>query len=134
MNNCSCRPNCIGIAVLASIVIGIIAGFLTVSGMLTVSTPFLWALFAVAVIGLGVILTLSVLSGARALRCICNAISLLLTGILGTLLTAVILLVIDIATASIAGAIITGLLFLFFTLLITTAACLVRCIADCDND
>lgn len=134
MNNCSCRPNCMGIAVLASIVIGIIAGFLTFSGILTVATPFLWALFITGAVSLGVLLALSVLSGARALRCICNSLFLLLTGILGTLLVAVILLVIDIAAASTIGAIITGLLFLFFALLITSSACLIRCIADCDND
>ncbi len=134
MNNCSCRQNCMGIAVLASIVIGIIAGFLTSSGILTVALPFLWALFAIGAVSLGTLLVLTVLSGARSLRCICNALLLLLTGILGTLLVSVILLVIDIAAASTIGAIITGLLFLFFTLLITSSACLIRCIADCDND
>lgn len=134
MNNCSCRPNCMGIGVLVSIVIGIIAGFLTASGILAVSTPFLWALFAIATVSLGLLLTLTVVSGARSLRCICNSLSLLLTGILGTLLVSVILLVIDIAVGSIIGAIITGLLFLFFALLVTTSACLIRCIADCDND
>ena len=134
MNNCSCRQNCMGIAVLASIVIGIIAGFLTSSGILTVAVPLLWALFAIGAVSLGTLLVLTVLSGARSLRCICNALLLLLTGILGTLLVSVILLVIDIAAASTIGAIITGLLFLFFTLLITSSACLIRCIADCDND
>ncbi|MBQ8541836.1 MAG: hypothetical protein IJ435_10260 [Clostridia bacterium] len=133
MNNCSCRQNCMGIGVLVSIVIGIIAGFLAASGMLAVSTPFLWALFAIGVVSLGLLLTLTVVSSARSLRCICNSLSLLLTGILGTLLVSVILLVIDIATASIIGAIITGLLFLFFALLITSSACLLRCIADCDD-
>ncbi len=134
MNNCSCRANCTGIAVLASIVIGIIAGFLTFSGILTLPTTVVWAFFVIAVVGTGLLLTLSVLSGARSLRCICNVIPLLLTGILGTILTGLILLTIDIAAASVIGAIITGLLFLFFSLLITVTACLIRCIVSCDND
>lgn len=133
MNNCSCRPNCTGIAVLLSIVIGIIAGFLTTSAVLTVSTPFLWALFGIAVSLLGVLLTLSVISGGNSLICLCNSHGLILTGILGTIAASVILLVIDIAATSTLGAIVTGLLFLFFTLLLTTIACLIRCITNCDN-
>lgn len=134
MNSCNCKANCTGIAVLASIVIGIIAGFLAVSGILTVSVPFLWALFGGSVASLGVLLVLSVISSARTLRCICTARPLLLTGILGTILASVILLVIDVATASIIGAIITGLLLFFFALIITITACLIRCITDCDDN
>ncbi len=133
MNNCSCRPNCTGIAVLLSIVTGIIAGFLATSAVLTVSTPFLWALFGIAVSLSGLLLTLSVISGGRSLICLCNSQGLILTGILGTIAASVILLVIDIAATSTLGAIITGLLFLFFTLLLTTIACLIRCITNCDN-
>ncbi len=134
MNSCNSRVNCTGIAVLVSIVIGIIAGFLTFSGILTVSTPFLWAVFAIGIVSLGLLLTLSIISGARTTWCICFSRPLILTGILGTILTSVILLVIDIVAASVAGAIITGLLLLFFALIITTAACLVRCITNCDNN
>ena len=133
MYNCNCRPNCTFIAVLASIVIGIIAGFLTVSGILTLPTPFLWVGLAVSLISLGLLLILSVIPYQKITHCLCDTIRLILTGILGAILTSVILLVIDIATASVIGAIIVGLLFLFLSLIITTLACLLRCLTDCDD-
>lgn len=134
MNNCSCKIGCAGIGITVSIVIGIIAGFLTFSGTLAVPTSILWAFFSIAVSALGLILILSQFFGVVALRCACNTLFLLLTGALGTTLTAVILLVIDLAATSVVNAVITGFLFLFFSLLITLTACLIRCIANCDND
>ncbi|MBR5536148.1 MAG: hypothetical protein IKU60_05825 [Clostridia bacterium] len=133
MNNCSCRPNCIGIAVLSALVLGIIAGFLTFSGILTLPVAFLWTAFGIAAGSLGLLLVLTSFSCARALRCICNALSVLLLGILGTILTSLILILIDITLASVAGAVITALLVLFFTLFITAFACVIRCIASCDE-
>lgn len=131
---CNCKFNCTAFAVLASIVIGIITAFLTFSAVITVAPAFLWTLFGIAVAFLGGTLALSVISGGRSLRCICYALPLLLTGILGTILASVILLGITFAATSVIGAIITGLLLLFFALIITTTACLIACISDCDNN
>ncbi len=131
---CNCKFNCTALAVLISIVIGIITAFLTFSAVITVAPAFLWALFGIAVVFLGGTLALSVISGGRSLRCICYALPLLLTGILGTILTSVILLGITFAATSVIGAIITGLLLLFFALTVTTTACLIACISDCDNN
>lgn len=131
--NCKCKVDCLGLAVLSSVVIGIIAGFLTSTGLLTLPTMLLAALGVTALISLGLLLVLTASGSARVLRCICDAINLLLTGILGTILTTAIFLFIDIAVMSVVGSIISGFMFLFFSLLVTVTACIIRCIAHCEE-
>ena len=47
------------------------------------------------------------------------------------LLFALVLLLIDVASASVIGAILVGLLLFFFALLFASSACLIKCLADC---
>lgn len=132
MNCCQCKFNCTSLAVIASVIVGVIAAFLTLMGTLAVSTPLLWVLFGIAVGFLAVTLLSTRLCGAdERTNCLCPVLSALLTGILGTILFSLILLLVDVAIASVIGAILSGLLFLFFTLTITATACLIRCLADC---
>ena len=132
--SCSCRNNCGALAIIASIIIGVVATVLTITAVITVTPAFLWTTFGIAVGFLAV--SLLALSPARPyLRdCLCPILPLFLAGILGTVLTSVILLAITFAATSIAGAIITGLLLTFFSLIITSTACLVKCVAGCDRD
>lgn len=132
-SNCSCKIACPIIAVLASIIIGIITAFLTFSATITVTPAFLWVLFGVAIVYLAIVLLTASFRCAGVRRCICDILQVLLTGILGTVLTSVILLAITFAATSVIGAIITGALLFFFSLTITTTACLVKCIAGCDE-
>lgn len=130
--NCGCRINCTGIAVIAAIIIGIITAFLTFSAVITVTPAFLWVLLGIAVVYLAITLIISpVIRGAGVVGCVCNIVPVLLAGILGTILISVVLLGITFAATSIVGAIITGLLLAFFSLLIITAACLVKCVTGC---
>lgn len=130
--NCQCRSNCTTLAIIASVVIGVVVALLTLTGGIAVSTPLLWVLFGIAVAFLAIALAVSQrLKGEETRDCVCPTLSLLLAGILGTVLFAVILITIDIATASILGAILAGLLFLSFTLTLTTTTCLVKCLARC---
>ena len=69
----------------------------------------------------------------EAERCVCGAVRTVLTGILGTVLFSSVLLVVDVAATSVIGAILVGLLVLFFTLLLTGTACLVQCISGCER-
>ncbi len=134
MNNCSCscRNNCVGIAVIVSAVIGIITAFLTISATIAVAPAFLWVLFGVAVVYLGLTLIAAPAIRSTGVRgCVCDIVPVLLTGILGTILAAIVLLGIAFAATSIVGAIITGLLLAFFSLVITSTACLVKCAAGC---
>ena len=133
-NCCRTRINCTCLAVVASVIVGIVTAFLTITATITVTPAFLWVLFGIAVGALAIVFY-TVLSN-RAIRkhCICEGITALLLGILGTILTSVILLAITFAATSIVGAIITGLLLFFFSLIVTVAACIIRCNANCYED
>jgi len=130
-SNCSCRIDCSALVIFASVIIGIVAGIFRAIALITVTPAFLWVLFGIAVVYLGVNLLAS--SGCCAERnpC-CSRLSLVLTGILGTILASVILLGITFAATSIIGAIITGLLLFFFSLTIGGTACLINCRYNCN--
>lgn len=131
---CSNRSECIGLGVLASIVIGIVTAFLTFSAVITVGSAFLWVALGVALVYLALTLAAAVLSRLIGTHsCLCRILPVLLTGILGTILTALVLLAVTFAATSVIGAIITGLLLLFFSLIITSVACLIKCIASCSE-
>ena len=131
MNCCQCKFNCSGIAVIASIIIGVIAAFLTFTGNLALGTHLLWAFFGISLIFLALTLTVTALNEDENPDCICCSLTPLFAGILGTILFSLILLIIDVAVASVLGAILYGLLFLFFTLKVTSVTCLIKCFAGC---
>ena len=130
---CDCRSNCTGLAAVASIILGIIAAGLRYMGIITVTPAFAWTVFGIAVVYLLVALTTFIIKD-NIPRCICASLPTFLAGILGTVLTAVILLAIPFEATSIIGAIITGALVLFFSLIITVSACIVKCAAGCGDD
>lgn len=127
--SCGCKSDCAGIAIVASIIIGIITAFLRFTAVITVTPAFLWVTLGIAVVYLAILLAVS--PTIRRSGCVCTNLPVLLTGILGTILTSVILLAITFVATSVIGAIITGALLLFFSLIITSVACLIKCIAGC---
>ena len=130
--NCNCRCRCNLTALIASLLIGVIAAFLRITGVLTVSTTFLWAAFIIAVVYLAVlILSMALVGGKEACACLFTNLRALVAGALGTILFALVLLLIDVASASVIGAILVGLLLFFFALLFASSACLIKCLADC---
>lgn len=134
--HCSCSGDtqCSLLAIAVSVVIGIITTLLTITAVISVTPVFLWVVFGIAIVYLAV--TLLVSASLRCLnecRCIDTPLSLVLVGILTTILTATILLAIEFAATSVLGAIITGVLLLFFSLFITSTACLIRCLASMEN-
>lgn len=132
--NSDCRNNSTGIAIVSSIIIGIIAAFLRITAVITLTPAFLWVVFGIVVVYLAVALATASLVRQRC-SCdgICTTLSVFLTGILGTILFALILLAIEFVATSVIGAIVTGLLVFFFFLTVTTAASLVRCIINCES-
>lgn len=135
MFNCNCKFNCVGLAVIASIIVGIVTAMLRITAVITVTPAFLWVLFGIAVVYLAVLLIVSaVFRGYGGRSCVCMNLPAILAGILGTILTAVILLAITFEATSIIGAIITGALLFFFSLILTATACLVKCIAGCSDN
>lgn len=128
---CNCRNRCVLLAIVASIIIGIVAAFLQITGTITVTPVFLVVAFAVAVAALGVLALTTALVRRYAGSCLCTALQAVLTGILGTVLLSVVLLAVGIVATSVISAILVGLTAGFFALMVTAAACFVRCLADC---
>ena len=132
--NCTLRVGCTVLAIIASIIIGVITGFLSITAVITLTPAFLWVLLGIAVVYLAVLLIASTIFRVTGKRfCVCRTLPVLLTGILGTVLTSVILLGITFAATSIAGTIITAALLTFFSLIVTATACLIKCLAGCSE-
>ena len=134
-SDCSCRGSCTTGAVIASIAIGIIAAFLRITAAITVTPAFLWVLFGIAVVYLGVLLIASVQLKCCGNYpcCIKTILTVLLLSLLATVLFSVILLAIEFVATSVVGAVITGLLLLSFSLSLSETACLIRCIVTSNS-
>ncbi len=130
---CDNRRECLGASIIVSLLIGVVTAFLTFAAVIAVSPVFLWVVFGIAVAFLALALISASLLQGSASRCLCTVLTALLIGILGTIFLAVLLLAISFAATSIIGAILTGVLLFFFVLVLTSAACLVRCIVNCNN-
>ena len=130
--NCNGRYNCVDIAVFASVIIGIIAGVLNFTAVITVTPAFLWVVFGIAIGFLAVLLFSANRLGA-SIRCGFTALIAVLAGILGTLLFSLILLAVTFAATSVIGAIFVALLLGFFTLIITATVCLIKRIVLCNE-
>ena len=132
---CNCRISCPLLSVVASIIIGIIAAFLQISAVITITPAFLWVVLGIAVVYLAVLLVVTATLEGPDVRisCLCPILSTLLIGILGAILFSIILLGVAFAATSIIGAIFTGALLAFLSLLITSTVCLIKCLARCDS-
>ena len=132
--NCSCKRDCALIAVIASLILGVVAAFLQITAVITVTPAFLWVALGIAVGYLGVLLVSTALARrAECKPCLCSALETVLTGILGSILFAVVLLAVGIIATSVISAILVGLLVAALTLIFAGSACLVLCLADCEN-
>lgn len=132
--NCESKWDCSGIAIISSLILGIIAAFLQITAILEIPSTFLIVTFGIAVVYLAVTLvSVSLSQQSITCRSRCNTLSTLLFGILGTILFSVILLAIDIAATSVIGALLTGALVFFFTLMLISTACLTKCLINCND-
>lgn len=131
--NCCCKNNCTAAAVVVSAILGVLAAFLQITGVITVATAFLWVVFGVAAVYLAVLLFGAVFSRHHGQRCTCSALNTLLSGVLGSILFALVLLAVGIVATSVVNAILVGLLVGFFALTVTGSACYVRCLTDCES-
>lgn len=132
--DCSCRCRCTLAALVFSAIIGVLTAFFQITGLITVSVAFLWVVFGIGVVSLGVLLVATALARrGEGCGCLCSILNTLLVAILGAILLAVILLAFGITATSVLSAILVGLLLFFLWLTLTSAACLVRCLADCGN-
>lgn len=128
---CNCRCNCTFVAVVAAIIIGVIAAFLQITGVITVTAAFLWVVLGIAVVYLAVLLVTSALARREGTACLCSSLNSVLIGILGSALFAVVLLAVGIVATSVVSAILVGLLLFFLSLILAGTACAVRELSDC---
>lgn len=131
--DCNCRNRCVLLGILTSVILGIVAAFLQITGAITVTPVFLIVAFGVAIAALGVLILAAALVRRCAAACLCTALNAVLTGILGTILFSAVLLAVGIVATSVFSAILVGLTAGFFALTVTGSVCFVRCLADCEG-
>ena len=129
--NCGCKRDCVLIAVVAALLLGVVAAFLQITGVITVAPAFLWAAVGLAAVYLSVLLVTTQYR-YEGRGCACRAVRTVLAGILGTVLLGVILLAVGIVATSVVSAILVGILTAFLTLIFAGTACLILCQTDCD--
>ena len=129
---CNCKCRCPVLAIIAAVILGVVAAFLQITGTITVTAAFLWTLFGIGIVYLGVLaIATAVASNTNANACVCPSLNTLLAGIVGTILFAVVLLGVGIVATSVTSAVLVGVLVGFFFLMIAATACLVRYLANC---
>lgn len=129
---CNYRCSCTAVAVAVSVLLGVIAAFLQITGMIALTPVILAVAAGVAAVYLGALVLTALLAGRRDRgRGCCSVLSVLLTGLLGTILVAAVLLAVGITATSVISAILVGLLIAFVALSIAVSACLVKCLTDC---
>ncbi len=133
--DCGCRSSCTLVAVIFSVIIGVVTALLCITAAITVTPAFLWVLFGIAIVYLlAVFVTLGVGDDISVRNCICRNLFAFVLGALGTIFTSIILLAITFAATSFIGAIIAGGLLFFFSLMVISIGCLVRCLSQCYNN
>ena len=130
LSGCGCALSCTVKAFIVSALVGIVAAFLQITGMITVTTAFLWVALGIAVVYLVAVLLSSAL--ADRLQGCCATVNTLLVAILGTILFALVLLAVGIVATSVVSAILVGVLLFFLALTFTSTACYVRCLTACE--
>lgn len=121
-----CQRACTSLAVVASILIGVVTAFLRIMAVITVTPAFLWVTLGVAVVWLAGLLFSSLFTSDHNGTCCGACLSAILIGILGTILLSIVLLAIPFVATSIFGAVLAGLLLFFFSLTLAASACRIR--------
>ena len=121
-----CKDTCAAWAVVAGAVLGIVAAFLRLTAVITLTPVVLIVAFGIAVAYLAVALVAAALSRSDGVMGDSTTLSVLLTGLVGTILLSVVLLAIPFAAASVVGALLTGALVAFFTQAVIATACWVK--------
>ena len=133
MSACDCRYKCSCsiVALIASLVIGIIGAFLQITAVITVTPVILWVILGIAVALLGLLVLNAALQSGRTCSEGCSILNTLLVGALGAILFSAVLLLVGIVATSVVSAILVGLVLFFFSLALTTLACYIRCLTGC---
>lgn len=132
---CDCKNNndCRLTAIIVSVIAGVVAAFLNFSATIAVPQFVLWILFGIAAGFLAfTFLIAPMINKCETRNCLCPVLSTLLLGIFGTILFSFVLVLIDITAAGLVGSLLTGLLFASFSLTLTSVACFIKCLLNCN--
>ncbi len=130
---CNDRWTCPAIAVVVSALVGVVTAFLQITAVITVAPLFFQSVIAIAVLLLAVTLLCAAATNDDSCNiCVCRALKAQLLGILGSILAALVLLAVGFPATSILGAAIVGVLLFFFSLALTSTACVVKCLFCAD--
>ncbi len=130
--DCNTRVDCAFLAIAAAVIVGIVAAIAQFTAIVTFATVFYIVAFGIAVLFLAVLLALvPVLYRVSCQNCCNSNIKLTTFGILGTIVTSIVLLAVGFAATSGLGAIFVGLLAGFFALTVTSIVCTINCSSEC---
>ena len=102
---CNDRWTCPAIAVVVSALVGVVTAFLQITAVITVAPLFFQAVIAITVLLLAVTLFSAAATNDDSCHiCVCRALKAQLLGILGSILTALVLLAVGFAATSTLGA------------------------------
>ena len=133
--SCNCKCNCTLFAVIVGAIIGVIAAFLQITGLITITTVLLAVAFGIGIVYLlGLLIAASLDRNPEPRNCTCASLNATLVGILGTILFSVILIAVGITATSVISAILVGLLVFSLVLMIVSTACLIRTLTNCDRE
>lgn len=124
---CNCDNGCL-LATVISIFLGAIIGVLFYFGLISAFVIGTWIAFGIAMLAL--IGLVAIANNRNNNICICAYGRCLLAGIIGTIISAIIALAIELSVASIISAIVAAALGLFFTLLIIAIVLFIRCLIE----
>ncbi len=134
--NCNRRVECGFLAIAASVIAGVVAAIAQFTAIITLTPVFYIVALGVAVLFLAVLLALTPNLYKTACQGCNGNLKLATIGILGTIVTSIILIAVGFAATSVLGAIFVGLLAASFALAITSIVCAVNCTGECryNND
>ena len=130
MSNLQNRCNCVALSLIASIAVGIIGAVLLFTAVITVLPVIYWVIAGIAVGFLALAFFISAFTPDCNKACLRQVLTTFIIGVLGTILTALILLGVGFAATSVIGAIVFGAAVFFFSLLITSVVCAIKCFID----
>ena len=128
---CCCRRDCTTWAIVAAVVLGVLAVFLQVTGVITIGAAALTAALGVGLVALAVLLLATATAQRGDGYCLCRSLGAALAGAIGTIVLAVTLLAFALPATGLAFLVLTGLLVAAFTLLLASVVCLIRCLSGC---
>ena len=122
---------CLLIGITLSIIFGVIVGILFFFGYVPLIETAVWIAFGIAAFALAILLISAIFSNRdKVYKCLRANAGALLTGIIGTLITAIAALSIILTPGSVLIAILIGLGAIFLGVTLTALVCLILCLLD----